>query len=53
MGLLIGLLYPTRLLALPDHQPTRSAQFIFLLVTGALWLGLIDSCREIVKNDQS
>jgi ABC transport system ATP-binding/permease protein len=32
-----------------DHQPTRSAQFVFLLVTAALWLGLIDSCREIVK----
>jgi ABC-type multidrug transport system ATPase subunit/pSer/pThr/pTyr-binding forkhead associated (FHA) protein len=49
MGLLISLLYPARVLALPDHQPTRSAQFVFLLVTAALWLGLIDSCREIVK----
>jgi ABC-type multidrug transport system ATPase subunit/pSer/pThr/pTyr-binding forkhead associated (FHA) protein/ABC-type multidrug transport system permease subunit len=49
MALLIGLLYPAHVLALPDHQPTRSAQFVFLLVTAALWLGLIDSCREIVK----
>ena len=49
MALLICLLYPARLLALPDHQPTRSAQFVFLLVTASLWLGLIDSCREIVK----
>lgn len=49
MGLLIGLLYPARLLARPDELPTRSAQFIFLLITAAFWLGLIDSCREIVK----
>ena len=49
MALLVCLLYPSNLLALPDRQPTRSAQFVFLLVTAALWLGLIDSCREIVK----
>lgn len=49
IALLICLLYPGGVLALPDHQPTRSAQFIFLLVTASLWLGLIDSCREIVK----
>lgn len=49
MALLICMLYPAGLLALPDRQPTRSAQFVFLLVTAALWLGLIDSCREIVK----
>jgi ABC-type multidrug transport system ATPase subunit/pSer/pThr/pTyr-binding forkhead associated (FHA) protein len=49
IALLIALLYPSHLLALPDRQPTRSAQFVFLLVTAALWLGLIDSCREIVK----
>lgn len=49
MAVLIALLYPAHLFLLPDHQPTRSAQFVFLLVTAALWLGLIDSCREIVK----
>lgn len=49
IALLIGVLYPSHLLARPDQQPTRSAQFVFLLVTAALWLGLIDSCREIVK----
>jgi len=49
MAALIALLYPAHALALPDHQPTRSAQLVFLLVTAALWLGLIDSCREIVK----
>lgn len=46
---LIGLLYPSGALRLPDHHPDQSSQFIFLLVTAALWLGLIDSCREIVK----
>ena len=49
MAALIGLLYPRHLLRLPDHQPSHSAVFVFLLVTAALWLGLIDSCREIVK----
>jgi ABC-type multidrug transport system ATPase subunit/pSer/pThr/pTyr-binding forkhead associated (FHA) protein/ABC-type multidrug transport system permease subunit len=49
MALLIGLLYPANILAFPDFQPGRSAQFVFLLVTAAVWLGLIDSCREIVK----
>jgi ABC transport system ATP-binding/permease protein len=49
IGLLLALLYPRDVLALPDSSPTRSAQFAFLMVTAALWLGLIDSCREIVK----
>jgi ABC-type multidrug transport system ATPase subunit/pSer/pThr/pTyr-binding forkhead associated (FHA) protein len=49
IALLIALLYPAHVLALPDRQPTRSAQFVFLLVTAALWLGLVDSCREVVK----
>lgn len=49
MAVLIALLYPRNVLRIPDLQPTRSAQFIFLLVTAALWLGLINACREIVK----
>lgn len=49
MALLIALLYPAHVLARPDSQPARSAQFVFLLITAALWLGLIDACREIVK----
>jgi ABC-type multidrug transport system permease subunit len=49
IGLLLALLYPRDVLALPDTSPTRSAQFMFLLVTATLWLGLIDSCREIVR----
>ncbi len=49
IGFLIAMLYPHAVLARPDTSPSRSAQFMFLLVTAALWLGLIDSCREIVK----
>src|SRR5256885_38893 len=49
IAVLIGPLYPIGGLRLPDHHPDQSSNFIFLLVTAALWLGLIDSCREIVK----
>lgn len=49
IGFLIAMLYPHDVLVRPDTSPTRSAQFMFLLVTAALWLGLIDSCREIVR----
>jgi ABC transport system ATP-binding/permease protein len=48
IAILIAALFPSGLLALPDVEPVKSAQFAFLLVTGALWIGLISSCREIV-----
>jgi ABC-type multidrug transport system ATPase subunit/pSer/pThr/pTyr-binding forkhead associated (FHA) protein/ABC-type multidrug transport system permease subunit len=46
---LIAALFPAGLLQLPDAEPTKSAQFAFLLVTASLWIGLISSCREIVN----
>ncbi|MDX6609997.1 MAG: transport system ATP-binding/permease protein [Solirubrobacterales bacterium] len=46
---LIAALFPADLLLLPDVEPTKSAQFAFLLVTAALWIGLISSCREVVN----
>ena len=50
MAALIALLYPAHAFALPDHQPTRSAQLgVFARHCRGFWLGLIDSCREIVK----
>ncbi|MGH3427506.1 MAG: ABC transporter permease [Mycobacteriales bacterium] len=49
IALLIAALFPSGLLAMPDAQPTKSAQFVFLLVTASLWIGLISSCREIVN----
>jgi hypothetical protein len=45
----IGALFKTGLLEHPDLAPARTTQFVFLLVTGALWLGLISACREVVK----
>jgi ABC-type multidrug transport system ATPase subunit/pSer/pThr/pTyr-binding forkhead associated (FHA) protein/ABC-type multidrug transport system permease subunit len=49
MALLIAALFPGGLLELPDADPTKSTQFVFLLVTASLWIGLISSCREIVN----
>ncbi len=49
IALLIAALSGTGLLRYPDAEPTKSAQFAFLLVTASLWIGLISSCREIVN----
>lgn len=49
IGLFIALLYPSDLLHLSEKPPAKTAQFVFLLVTASLWLGLIGSCREIAK----
>lgn len=49
IALLIALLFPSGVLEYPDVEPTKSAQFAFLLVTASLWIGLISSCREIVN----
>lgn len=49
MAVLIAVLFPTGLLTRPDAEPGRTAQFLFLLITAAVWVGLIASCREIVK----
>lgn len=49
IALLIALLFPAGVLEYPDAEPTKSAQFAFLLVTASLWIGLISSCREIVN----
>jgi hypothetical protein len=42
-------LFPGGVLALPTDEPGKSAQFLFLLITVAIWLGLISATREIVK----
>ncbi|HEX8688861.1 MAG TPA: ATP-binding cassette domain-containing protein [Solirubrobacterales bacterium] len=49
IALLIALLFSADVFALPAEDAGKSAQFVFLLVTAALWLGLISSCREIVN----
>jgi ABC transport system ATP-binding/permease protein len=48
IALLIAFLFPAGVLD-PNAEPTKSAQFAFLLVTASLWIGLINSCREIVN----
>jgi ABC-type multidrug transport system ATPase subunit/pSer/pThr/pTyr-binding forkhead associated (FHA) protein/ABC-type multidrug transport system permease subunit len=49
IALLIAALFPAGLLRYPDADPAKSAQFVFLLVTASIWIGLISSCREIVN----
>ena len=49
IALLVAALSGSALLEHPDVEPTKSAQFAFLLVTASLWIGLISSCREIVN----
>ena len=48
MAVLI-MVFPPNVLAVPDEEPSKSAQFLFLLITVAIWLGLISATREIVK----
>ncbi|HKP89225.1 MAG TPA: FHA domain-containing protein [Thermoleophilaceae bacterium] len=45
----VAALFPASLFVRPDLQPNKSAQMLFLLITAAIWLGLISACREIVK----
>ena len=45
----VATLFPHQLFARPDQQPNKSATMLFLLITAAIWLGLISACREIVK----
>lgn len=49
IALLVALLFPAGVFSLPDQEPAKSAQAVFLLVTASLWIGLISSCREIVN----
>src|SRR5438105_35498 len=45
----VAALFPSALFARPDMQPNKSAQMLFLMITAAIWLGLISACREVVK----
>jgi ABC-type multidrug transport system ATPase subunit len=49
IGLLIAVLFDPGVLSRPDEQPGSSVQLVFLLMTGAIWLGITSGCREIVK----
>jgi ABC transport system ATP-binding/permease protein len=49
LALVVSILFPSGTLARPDVQPGQSANYVFMLFTCAIWLGLITACREIVK----
>jgi ABC transport system ATP-binding/permease protein len=49
IAICVAALFPHNLFGHPDKQPNKSATMLFLLVTAAVWLGLISACREIVK----
>ena len=49
IAICVAALFPKDLFARPDLQPNKSATMLFLLITAAVWLGLISACREIVK----
>jgi ABC-type multidrug transport system ATPase subunit/pSer/pThr/pTyr-binding forkhead associated (FHA) protein/ABC-type multidrug transport system permease subunit len=42
-------LFARDLFVRPDQEPSKSASLLFVLVTLAVWMGLISSCREVVK----
>jgi ABC-type multidrug transport system ATPase subunit/pSer/pThr/pTyr-binding forkhead associated (FHA) protein len=48
IAVLVSVLFPADLLSQSDVEPAKSAQFMFLIVTVAIWLGLISACREVV-----
>ncbi len=49
IGLLLALLFHGGAFARPGGEPANAVQMVFLLMTGAIWLGITSSCREVVK----
>ena len=49
IGLLIALLFHSGSFDRADGEPANAVQLMFLLMTGAIWLGITSSCREVVK----
>jgi ABC-type multidrug transport system ATPase subunit len=48
IGLLIAIVFHSGGLA-PGASPIDSVVLVFLLMTGAIWLGVASACREVVK----
>ncbi len=48
IGLLIAVVFHSGALA-PDASPIDAIELVFLLMTGAIWLGVASACREVVK----
>lgn len=49
IGVLSAILFAPQLLRRPDVAAGQSALLIFLLMTGAIWLGVVSASREIVR----
>lgn len=49
IGLLIAILFEPGVLDHPDDEVGNSAMLVFLVMTGAIWLGVTSACREVVK----
>lgn len=49
IGMLIVLLFQRGAFERPGGEPANAVQLVFLAMTGAIWLGITASCREIVK----
>ncbi|PTL59979.1 ABC transporter permease [Paraconexibacter algicola] len=49
IGLLLTLLFHGGAFDRPGGEPANAVMVVFLLMTGAIWLGITSSCREIVK----
>lgn len=49
IGMLIILLFDPGAFRRPGGEPASAVQLIFLVMTGAIWLGITAACREIIK----
>jgi ABC-type multidrug transport system permease subunit len=49
IGLLIAVVFDPGTLNAAGASPITAIEVIFLLMTGAIWLGVTSSCREVVK----
>jgi ABC-type multidrug transport system ATPase subunit/ABC-type multidrug transport system permease subunit len=49
IGLLIALVFHPGTLDSPNASPVATIEAVFLLMTGAIWLGVTSACREVVK----
>jgi ABC-type multidrug transport system permease subunit len=49
IGLLIAVVFHPGTLNAAGASPITAIEVIFLLITGAIWLGVTSSCREVVR----
>jgi ABC-type multidrug transport system ATPase subunit/ABC-type multidrug transport system permease subunit len=49
IGMLIALLFDPRSFDRAGAEPANAVQLVFMIMTGAIWLGITAACREIVK----